>query len=98
VNLESTWTTETRSFNATMFLMWKSNTTGSIPVPLGYQTWAFDGTAYCSSNCGSASTWTATTNGTPGDVGGFTASSHSQNSVGNNTLKYGFPEWTGVSH
>lgn len=97
VLLRSSYSSITRSFNATMFLMWQSSTSNSIPVPLGYQTWAFSGTANCSSSCGSASNWTATTSGTPGNVGGWVVSNANQTSVGNNVLVVGYPTWTGVS-
>ena len=95
--LKSTYTTLTRTFNANMFLLWQSSTANSIPVPLGYQTWAFTGTATCSTSCGTASNWKATTTGTPGPVGSFTASTASQTKVGNDTLRYGYPTWTVVS-
>jgi len=97
LGLFSTDTTVTLSFSANMFVMWQSSTANSIPVPLGYQTWGFSGTANCSSSCGSPSNWTATTNGTPGPVGNFVPSAPSQTSVGNNTLVDGYPTWTGVS-
>ena len=45
--LDSTYRTQTRSFNATMYLMWKSSSANSIPVPLGSQTWAFSTAANC---------------------------------------------------
>ena len=98
IRLLSSYTTISGSFNATMFLMWQSTTSNSIPVPLGYQTWAFSGTANCSSSCGSASNWTATTSGTPGNVGNWVVSNANQTSVGNNVLVFGYPTWTGASH
>src|SRR5208337_1127251 len=57
-----------RSFNATMFLLWTSSKPSSIAVPIGYQTWAFDGSATCptTKNCTQAKNWTVTTKGTPG--------------------------------
>ena len=97
IYLASTYRTLTRDFQATMFLMWKSSTSNSILVPLGYQTWGFSATASCTTSCGSASNWTATTQ-SAGLVGGFTVSSASQSSVGQNTLQYGYPTWTSVSY
>jgi len=41
--LLSTYATSTRNFAATMYLMWQSNTTGSIPVPMGSVAWGFSG-------------------------------------------------------
>lgn len=43
--LFSTYTTERRSFVATMYLMWQSSTSSSIPVPLGYVDWQFSGSS-----------------------------------------------------
>lgn len=92
-------TAVTRDFVANMFLMWQSNATGSIPVPLGYQTWGFSGGATCSTNCGTASNWSATTNGTPGPIGGFQPSLPTQTQIPgtNNVLVYGYPTWTSLS-
>ncbi len=86
-HLLSTDRSISRSFNATMYLMWKSSTTASIPVPLGYQVWAFSGSAICSASCGSAANWTPTTTGTPGPVGTFVQSTAQQSS-------FGYPTWT----
>jgi hypothetical protein len=97
IYLAPTYSTLTRSFEATMFLMWQSNTASSIPVPLGYQTWQFSATASCSANCGSASNWRVASS-SAGLEGGFTASSPSQTSVGQNTLVLGFPTWSSASH
>jgi hypothetical protein len=97
VYLQPTATSVTRTFSANMFLMWTSSTANAIPVPLGYQTWGFSGTATCSTSCGTAVNWNATTNGPPGPVGGFVPSSASQIQVGNNTLVDGYPTWTGTS-
>ena len=41
--LPSTYTNSTRQFAATMYLMWQSNTTNSIPVPMGSVAWSFSG-------------------------------------------------------
>ena len=88
--LDSTYRTQTRSFNATMYLMWKSSSANSIPVPLGSQTWAFSTAANCAASCGSASNWTVTTNGTPGPIGGFVPSNAQQSFSG-------YPTWSTVS-
>ncbi len=101
VYLQPTATSVSRTFSANMFLMWQSNTTGSIPVPLGYQNWGFSGTATCSASCDTAANWTATnTPGTtPGPVGDFVRSSPSQTQTndGKNILAYGYPTWTSIS-
>lgn len=41
--LPSTYTNASRNFGATMYLMWQSNTSGSIPVPMGSVGWSFSG-------------------------------------------------------
>ena len=84
---------ETRTFNATMFLMWTSSIADSIPVPIGYQTWGFTGGAHQEF----LGLWKATTDGTPGAIGGFEPSENSQQSDGYTDLKYGYPIWSEVS-
>ena len=84
---------ETRTFNATMFLLWTPPGSGSIPVPLGYQSWGFSGGA--SQDITGA--WSATTNGKPGPVGGFVPSDGSQTTDGYTTLQYGYPIWSGLA-
>jgi hypothetical protein len=88
--LFSSDTSVERLFKATMYLMWKSNTSNSIPVPIAKLQWTFDGTATCSSSCGSSSNWTATTTTVPPATATFTASSASQS-------KHDFPTWGGLS-
>jgi hypothetical protein len=86
IPLPSTYTTASRTFNATMWLMWTPSTapsgcTGSactIPVPLGYTTWQFSG-----STTQSNGTW-----GTPSGSG----------SAGSLTLANGaYPTWSNIS-
>jgi len=96
VNLPSTPNSVTRTFTANMFLMWTSNIAGSIPVPLGYQTWGFVATATCNANCDQIGNWTATTS-SAGPIGSFMTSSPTQTKVGNNVLVDGFPTWTTVT-
>jgi hypothetical protein len=43
--LSATYIGVTRSFSALSYLMWKSNLTGSILVPLGYVPWNWSGSA-----------------------------------------------------
>ena len=82
---------ETRTFNATMFLLWTPPVTNSIPVPIGYQNWGFSGGAQQDIT----GTWVATTNGTPGPIGGFVTSSGDQTTDGYTTLQDGYPIWSG---
>ena len=102
VRLQPTAASVTRILSANMFLMWQSNTTLSIPVPLGYQNWGFSGTATCTANCGTAAaTWKAANieGTTTGPNGGFVTSSpdQAQTNDRNNILVYGYPTWTGLA-
>jgi hypothetical protein len=86
--------TVNRSFNATMFLLWKSSSTNSISVPIGYQTWGFAGSA----KQDTSGTWIATTdttNGPPGPIGMFFPSDGSQTTDGYTALQDGYPIWSG---
>lgn len=79
--LPSTYVTVTRTFNATMYLLWQSTTTSSIPVPIGYQSWSFSGT-------GTQSKGKWTPSGSGGPSGSFTAATGTQ-------ANKGYPSWTG---
>ena len=89
LQLLSNYSAERRSFNASMYLMWTPNpasgcTAGAactVAVPLGYQTWAFSGSATQNSN----GSWTASTGGTPGPTAAF------QLANGN------YPTWQNIS-
>jgi len=76
-----------------MFLMWTSNLPNSITVPIGYQNWGFSGGAQQDIT----GAWLATTNGTPGPIGGFVTSSGDQKTDGYTTLQYGYPIWSDVA-
>jgi hypothetical protein len=65
LQLLSTNSEQSRSFNATMYLLWQSNSANSIPVPVGYQTWQFSG-----STTQSNGNW-STPSGSGGPTGGF---------------------------
>lgn len=94
--LPSNQNSVTRTFTANMFLMWQSNTEGSIRVPLGYQTWGFGATATCNAGCDTVGNWTSTTS-SAGPIGNFEPSSSSQTNAYNNVLIDGFPTWTIVT-
>lgn len=65
VILLSTYATVTRNFNATMYLLWQSTSSeNSVPVPLGYIPWTFNGTA-TNSGTTQAPLWTASGAGAP---------------------------------
>lgn len=82
--LLSTYLTASRSFNATMYLMWKPNLANSIRVPLGYQAWQFSG-----STAQSGGQWSNPTGG-GGPTGGFVVGSPSQGSDG-------YPTWSSIA-
>ncbi|MFY9852699.1 MAG: hypothetical protein WAK26_02330 [Terracidiphilus sp.] len=91
--LPSTYTTVTRNFNATMYLLWQSTATAnSIPVPLGYIPWTFNGVA-TNSGTAQAPAWTASGAGAPisgnGAAGGaFVPADPTQPNLG-------IPIWSG---
>jgi hypothetical protein len=62
------YSTITRNFNATMHLMWQSNTQGSIAVPMGSDEWSFSSTATLSGGV-----WSTPTGG--GIAGAFVPAS-----------------------
>jgi hypothetical protein len=62
--LPSVYTSLTRSFGATMYLMWQSSTHGSIPVPIGSVPWSFSSTT-----SQSGGVWSTPNNG--GTAGAF---------------------------
>jgi hypothetical protein len=80
--LPSTYTTASRSFNATMYLMWQSSTSNSIPVPMGSLIWQFSGSA---TQPQQNSTWGSPTGS--GSAGGFATAT----GVGS------FPTWNGLA-
>lgn len=80
--LPSTFTLTQRSFSASMYLMWQSNTANSIPVPIGYVSWQFSGSA---SEPQQNSTWGSPTGG--GSAGSFTVAAGSAY----------YPTWNGLN-
>jgi hypothetical protein len=85
----------TRDFHAIMYLLWQppqlSGTgTASIPVPVGYQPWQFEGTVAQKAPIGGGK-WDKAVTTAAGAVGGFTPSLDTDNAI------YGYPTWGGVS-
>jgi hypothetical protein len=85
VELKSSYTSQYRTEQIQTYLMWQSNATNSIPVPIGSQVWTFTGKASCSASCGSAGNW-AITSSSGGTSGGFVTAQASQ-------TNYGYPTW-----
>jgi hypothetical protein len=50
VQLSSSFASVSREFSAQTYLMWTSNIAGSIPVPLGSVTWAFEESSLADAN------------------------------------------------
>jgi hypothetical protein len=84
IPLPTTYTTATHTWDAKMYLLWKSNTTNSITVPLGLQRWQFNGTT-----TQAGGKW-GTPTGSGGPTNGFVVS------AGGQTNK-GYPLWTNVA-
>ena len=81
---------ETRTFNASMFLLWTPSGSGSIAVPIGYQTWGSTGGAQQEDG-----TWVASIGEpAPGPIGAFVQSSD-ETQTGPPALDYGYPVWSG---
>lgn len=81
--LPSSDTQVTRAFSATMYLLWQSTSTAnSVPVPLAYIPWVFNGTATQSSG-----EWIPSGNGGP--TSSYQLPSPSPPS-------YGYPTWSGI--
>jgi len=80
--LISTTVSSTRDFAATMYLMWKSNTTGAIPVSMGSVHWTVSGLSTKQAD----GSWVITSGS--GSPDPFVASS------GENSM----PQWTGLVH
>jgi hypothetical protein len=79
--LLSPYANSTRNFAATMYLMWQSNTAGSIPVPMGSVGWGFSG---LSTKQADGTTWVITSGS--GSAQPFAAAS------GINSI----PRWSGL--
>lgn len=80
--LPGTYTNSSRDFAATMYLMWQSNNSGSIPVPMGSVNWGFSGaTSQPQANSGN---WSAPSGS--GAAQPFASASGLSS----------FPQWTGV--
>jgi hypothetical protein len=83
--LLSTYTNSGRNFAATMYLMWQSNTSGSIPVPMGSVNWSFSGSAT-----------QGQTNGQPNGVWSIASGSGSAQQFAPASGINSFPQWSGV--
>lgn len=92
--LPNSYTTGTRSFLATMYLLWqpeqlKSTATPSIPVPIGRQQWQFGAKTYQEPPINSGRWQKPITTG-HGDVGAFVTAQAGDPS-------YGYPQWDNVA-
>lgn len=86
-SLDNALTTETDTFNATMYLMWNSNLdSASIAVPIGYVKWSINGTA--SKNTKASPPWSIASQGSTSAT--YTASTDT------GAPAHGLPTWTTV--
>jgi len=91
VLLEPYYSKVRRTFKATMYLLWKSSKTGSIPVPISSQSWQFTQASSTNPSYPSDQSWTQPVwnlIGTDGDPVDYVATAPSQ-------PPYGYPTWTG---
>ncbi len=93
VKLELIDSKVSRTFNASMYLLWTSSKTGSIPVPIGSQTWIIaqgstTNTGYPTSQSWTDPVWNAV--GKDGDPVDYVKTAPSQS-------PYGYPTWTGLA-
>ena len=91
VPLEQVESRISRTFKANMYLLWTSSKKGSIPVPIGSQSWTIDkarttNTGYPTSQSWTQPVWNAL--GTDGDPVNYVDTAPSQS-------PYGYPTWTG---
>jgi hypothetical protein len=82
-------TNASRTFNATMYLLWTSNApnSNSIPVPIGYQAWQFQAST-TNPDAPANQEWTVPLTQAHGPVGDFISADPSQ-------PFYGYPTWSG---
>jgi hypothetical protein len=93
VELLPTYTTQSRQESFQIYLMWAySSNSPYIPVPIGYLPWNISGSASCSTSCGSASSWTPSTNSSGTSVGSYVPIQQSDMTPQNN---FGYPIWGG---
>ena len=91
VKLEQIDSEVSRTFNATMYLLWTSSKTGSIPVPIGSQKWTIAQGSTTNSGYPTSQSWTQPAwnlVGADGDPVDYVTTAPNQS-------PYGYPTWTG---
>jgi hypothetical protein len=81
--------TGTRTFHASMYLLWQSDEPKSIPVPIGHQDWQFVATAIQNAKGKWEKHGVLTASGDEGE--GFVPSTPYDNAI------YGYPQWSYLS-
>lgn len=76
-----------RNFAATMYLLWTSSISNSIPVPIGYQKWHFQASTR-NPSAPTKQSWTTPVSQSQGTDGAFVPAASSQPSDG-------YPTWSG---
>jgi hypothetical protein len=93
VQLQPYYSKVARTFGATMYLLWTSDLSSSIPVPIGYQEWYFQ-TATTNASYSTGQAWSTPTSIYVGANGGFVLSATLTSSE---TTPYGYPIWSGLA-
>jgi hypothetical protein len=93
VTLEPFYSKVSRTFKATMYLLWTSTIPGSIPVPISSQSWYFTKASTTNQGYPTDQSWTTPTwnlIGEDGDPVDYVASAPAQ-------APYGYPTWKGLA-
>jgi len=93
VLLEPYYSKVSRTFKATMYLLWTSNKPGSIPVPISSQSWQFTQASAINSGYSTNQSWTQpiwNEIGKDGDPVDYVQTAPS-------TSPYGYPTWKGTA-
>jgi hypothetical protein len=90
--LVNSWSTETRTFTAQMYLLWNSHLDpAAIAVPIGYLTWSINGTA--NNNTASTPPWSLSLSTTL-----HSATTTYTPSTDTGAPSHGLPVWTSISY
>jgi hypothetical protein len=87
--LVNDWASQSKTFSAQMYLMWYSGLdSAAIPVPIGYETWSINGSAY---NGTATPPWFLS----PSSINSQAATSYTASNAQQDS--YGMPVWKKVS-
>jgi hypothetical protein len=94
LTLEPFFTKVTRNFSATMYMLWTSNITNSVPVPISSQSWQIANTGAANSGYPTTQSW-----GTPSwnSPLGPNADIVNYMDIQPGQSPYGYPTWPGLA-